>query len=129
MCESIIIDKKVAQQIVHEANHLDWQWVPEDVLAMKVTLKTGTEIGLGKLIEQTQSRVDVIANYLRVALKHERAMAAITKREWRTINKSPGVPLYITNDIVVIYIHTVHNEDADPAEWAEHICQKLNSFD
>jgi len=39
---------------------------------MKITLKTNTEITLGSLINQSQKRVDVIANYLSVALKENK---------------------------------------------------------
>ena len=63
----IIIDKEVAAQFLHQSSHLNWQLVPEDVKKMKITLRTGAECTIGELIEQAKKRIDVLANYIRLA--------------------------------------------------------------
>jgi len=63
----IIIDKEVATQFLHQSSHLNWQLVPEDIKKMKITLRTGAECTIGELIEQAKKRIDVLANYIRLA--------------------------------------------------------------
>ena len=65
----IIIDKKVATQFLHHSQHMKWEWVPDDIKKMKIMLRTGSECTIGELIEQAKKRVDVLANYIRLAIE------------------------------------------------------------
>ena len=76
----IIIDKEVAVQFLHHSNHLKWEWVPEDVKKMKIMLRTGKECTIGELIDQAKRRVDVLANYIRLATEK-----LDSSKEWRWV--------------------------------------------
>jgi len=65
----IIIDKQAAVAFLHQSAHLDWHWVPDDIKKMKLTLKTGQETTIGGLIEQAKERVDVLTNYIKLAIE------------------------------------------------------------
>ena len=65
----IVIDKRVACAFIHQSAHLAWNLVPNDVKDIKIKLKTGEEITIGRLIEQAQVRVNVLANYIKLAVE------------------------------------------------------------
>ena len=65
----IVIDKRVACAFLHQSSHLAWNLVPKDVKDIKIKLKTGEEITIGRLIEQAKERVDSLANYIRLVVE------------------------------------------------------------
>ena len=67
--EYIVIDRKVAAQFIHQANHLSMQFIPEPIKQMEITLTTGGTITIAQLFEQAKDRVDLLADYIRLAME------------------------------------------------------------
>jgi len=65
----IIIDRNAASAFIHEASHLNWNWVPSEIMEMSFTLRTGKKTTIGELISDGQNRVSKLSNYIQLALK------------------------------------------------------------
>ena len=68
----IIVDKKVAQNIVHALNHLHYDLIPDDIMNLKFKTRAGNEVSFKMMVDDTKKRIATISSYLSVGLQEQK---------------------------------------------------------
>lgn len=72
--EGIIVDKRVAQSLIHHYSHMDsWSLIPESILSMEFVNKAGNKMSYRNIVECQKERLSAIVHYLKVCLESQPA--------------------------------------------------------